>query len=108
MDPICDVTTTGDDQHWLVDIARQLVDDRLVACGNIATTKVRSVYRWEGKVEEADEYTLVLHTRTSLAEEVIRRTVEAHPYDNPQVLATRVILASPTYQQWVIDSTREP
>lgn len=105
MDPICDVTLTGDDQQWLVDHARQLVEDRLVACGNIATSTIRSVYRWEGEVQEDDEYTLVLHTRASLADEVIARTVDAHPYDNPQVLATPVVAANPAYQQWVLDST---
>lgn len=107
MDPICDITVTADDADWLTGLVRRLVEDRLVACGNITLTPVRSIYRWEGAVEEADEVTVVLHTRASLAHEVIARVVAEHPYDNPQVLALPVVVASPAYQQWVLDETSD-
>lgn len=107
MDEICDVTITVDDAKWLTGFVRSLVTDRLVACGNISTTKVQSIYRWEGEVEEADEYAVVLHTRRSLAEKVIERTEADHPYDTPQVLVLPVVAASAGYQQWVLDSTDE-
>jgi periplasmic divalent cation tolerance protein len=107
-DDICDVTVTADDRAWLEGFVRSLVEDRLVACGNIATTPVRSIYRWEGEVEDAEEYSVVLHTRRSLAEAVVARTEAEHPYDTPQVLVTPVVASSAGYRRWVLDSTHTP
>lgn len=108
MDEICDVTITADSADWLVDFVRRLVDDRLVACGNISVSPVRSIYRWEGEIEDAEEVAVVLHTRRSLVGRVIERTEAEHPYDTPQVLAIPVVAASVGYHQWVLDSTIEP
>lgn len=108
MEDICDITVTSDDRDWLVAFVRALVDDRLVACGNVTVTPVRSIYRWEGEVEEADEVAVVLHTRRSLADRVIARTEAEHPYDTPQVLVVPVAAAAAGYHRWVLDSTADP
>jgi periplasmic divalent cation tolerance protein len=108
VEEICDITVTADDRDWLVGCVRGLVDDRLVACGNITTTPVRSIYRWEGAVEEADELSVVLHTRRALADRVIARIEEDHPYDTPQVLVVPVVAAAEGYRRWVVESTSDP
>lgn len=108
MEDICDITVTADDRGWLVGFVRGLVDDRLVACGNVTVTPVRSIYRWEGEVEEADEVAVVLHTRRSLADRVIARTEAEHPYDTPQVLVVPVVGAAAGYRRWVVESTVDP
>lgn len=108
MDEIVDVTITAGSADWLAEFVRGLVSDRLAACGNIATTPVRSIYRWEGDVEDDTEALVVLHTRRSLVPEIVERTNAEHPYDVPQVLAIPVVAANPAYHQWVLDETREP
>jgi periplasmic divalent cation tolerance protein len=108
VDEICDVTITAASIDWLVEFTRGLVADRLAACGNISTSAVRSIYRWDGAIEDDTEAVVVLHTRRSLMPEIVERTNAEHDYDTPQVLAVPVVAANPAYQQWVLDETREP
>ena len=105
MDEICDVTITADDAEWLAGWVRRLVEDRLAACGNIDVGRVRSIYRWEGAVEDGEEVRVTLHTRRSLVPAIIERADADHPYDTPQVLAVPVVAAHPGYHRWVLDST---
>lgn len=104
MTEIVDVTITGPDADWLADHTRALLDDRLAACGNIIPT-IRSLYRWQGTVEDDAEAYLVLHTRAEHVPTIIERTNAAHPYDTVQILATAVVDADPDYRRWVLDET---
>jgi periplasmic divalent cation tolerance protein len=103
---ICEVVITADDEGWLLDFTRALVRDRLVACGQ-HITPVRSIYLWQGGVEESVETRVALHTRASLVPAVFERTRSEHPYDVPCVLALRVDQVNPDYRAWVIASTRD-
>jgi len=104
VEPIVDVTITAPDAEWLADFTRRLIEDRLVASGNI-TENVRSIYRWQGEIEDATEAKVTLHTRVSLVPMIVERTNAEHPYDVPQVLAVPVVDANPAYRRWVLDST---
>jgi periplasmic divalent cation tolerance protein len=104
---ICEVVITADDEGWLLDFTRALVRDRLVACGQ-HITPVRSIYLWQGGIEESVETRVALHTRASLVPAVFERTRSEHPYDVPCVLAVRVDQVNPDYRAWVIASTRDP
>ena len=104
---ICEVVITADDEGWLLDFTRALVRDRLVACGQ-HITPVRSIYLWQGGIEESVETRVALHTRASLLPAVLERTRSEHPYDVPCVLALRVDQVNPDYRAWVIASTRDP
>src|SRR5690606_27534827 len=95
------------DAGWLAELARTLVEERLAACGNVVDG-VRSVYRWEGAVEDEREALVTLHTRRSLVPEVVARVAALHPYDTPQVLAHAVVGADPRYRAWVLAETRTP
>ncbi|MEM7339401.1 MAG: divalent-cation tolerance protein CutA [Actinomycetota bacterium] len=104
MTDIVDVSITGPDADWLAVHTRSLIEARLVACGNIVPA-IRSIYRWEGAVEDDTEAYLVLHTQRRHVAEIIRLTNAAHPYDTAQILATAVIEADPAYAQWVVAET---
>jgi periplasmic divalent cation tolerance protein len=105
-DEICDVTITAASAEWLAGWVRGLVEERLAACGNIDAGTVRSIYRWEGRIEDEEEARVTLHTRRSLVPEIIARADRDHPYDTPQVLAVPVVAAHPGYRRWVLESTR--
>jgi periplasmic divalent cation tolerance protein len=106
MEEIADVSITAESADWLAGFTRSIVNDRLAACGNIVPS-IRSIYRWEGTIEDDAEALLVLHTRQSLVPAIIERANREHPYDTPQVLAVPVIDANPAYRDWILASTRE-
>jgi periplasmic divalent cation tolerance protein len=106
MEPIADVSITAESADWLADFTRSIVGDRLAACGNIVPS-IRSIYRWEGAIEDDNEALVVLHTRHSLVPAIIERANREHPYDTPQVLAVPVVDANPAYRDWVLASTRD-
>jgi len=103
-DDVCEVVITADDEGWLIDFTRSLVTDRLAACGH--HQPIRSVYRWEGALQEERETRVALHTRRSLVTKIIDRVRAAHPYEVPCVLALPVFDGNPAYVDWVLTETR--
>ncbi|MFC6015534.1 divalent-cation tolerance protein CutA [Plantactinospora solaniradicis] len=103
---VCEVIITGPDPEWLAGFTRQLVDDRLAACGH-NITPVRSIYRWSGEVHDNQEARVALHTRRSLVGVIIDRTNAQHPYVVPCVIATPIVGGNPEYLQWILTETRE-
>ena len=77
-----------------------------MACGSVSTG-LRSLYRWDGAVQDEPEAIVTLHTRASLVPALIERTDRDHPYDVPG-FRYKTLHASPAYHQWVLDSTNEP
>ena len=94
------VLVTAPDDETPGTIARALVEEGLVACVNIVPG-VRSVYRWEGAVQEDAEVMLVLKTRADRCAAVAARVADLHPYDLPEVLALPVSTGSDAYLEWV-------
>jgi periplasmic divalent cation tolerance protein len=87
------------------ELARALVEARLVACGNVVPG-LRSIYRWQGKVEDEPEVLLILKTTRerlpALRDELLRR----HPYQVPEVLALPVEAGSAAYLEWLAAQVR--
>jgi periplasmic divalent cation tolerance protein len=86
-------------------VAQALVERRLAACVNILAP-CRSVYRWQGAVESAEEHPLLIKTtadRYPAVEEAIRGL---HPYELPEIVAVPLSAGLPGYLQWVADETR--
>lgn len=104
MEPLADITVSAPDADWLTTLTHQLVEQRLVACGNVIPG-VRSTYRWAGHIEQADEAVVLFHTRAALVPRVIEAVEAQHPYDTPQVVALPVLATNAAYHQWVLDST---
>ncbi len=84
-------------------IARRLVEERLAACCTIAA-EVESVYRWEGKVEEATETMVMIKTDREHFPELERRIRQLHSYDVPEIIALPVVAGSEAYLRWIGES----
>jgi len=101
------VLTNLPDSEAAAKLAAALIDERLAACVNILAP-CRSYYRWQGKIEEAQEVPLVIKTTASrygALEEAIRK---AHPYDLPEIIALPIAAGLPAYLAWVADETDVP
>ncbi|MBI4561952.1 MAG: divalent-cation tolerance protein CutA [Candidatus Rokubacteria bacterium] len=81
-------------------IARSLVAERLAACVNVVPG-VRSVFFWEGQLQEEAEALLVIKTRRERYEALQRRILELHAYSVPEVLALPVEAGAPAYLAWL-------
>jgi periplasmic divalent cation tolerance protein len=102
----CEVVITADSADWLANFTRDLVDDGLAACGqNISA--IRSIYRWQGSIEDEAEARVALHTRASLVPAIIERTKAVHPYDVPCVIALPIQAGNPDYLAWIAQETSE-
>ena len=85
-------------------IARVLVEERLAAAVHVHDG-VRSVYRWQGAIEEAREVVLVARTRAALVARLSARVVALHSYQCPAVVAVPVCGGNPDYLAWLEDQT---
>lgn len=86
-------------------IARALVAEHLAACVNVVPG-IRSIFFWEGRLQEEPEALLVVKTRRECYDALQRRVIELHPYSVPEVLALPVEAGSPTYLAWVEETVR--
>jgi periplasmic divalent cation tolerance protein len=93
---------TAPDSETGTRIARALVEERLVACVNLVPG-VRSIYRWEGAVEDEAEVLLVLKTRSDRAGDLVARVAELHPYELPEVVMLPAVGGNPPYLEWVLE-----
>ena len=81
-------------------IARGLVEERLAACVNIVDG-VRSVYHWQGKIEEGQETMLVIKSRRDLFDNLQQRLAAMHSYEVPEAIAIPVVDGLPAYLDWM-------
>ena len=100
MTGIVTVYATFASDEEAVRIARILVEERLAACANILGG-CRSIYRWQGKVEQADEVAALFKTRSERAETLIARLAELHSYEVPAAVVWPIADALPAYAGWV-------
>lgn len=98
------VLCTCPDEASAEGIATALVEARLAACVNLLP-QVRSIYRWEGRLEHSNEWLLLIKTgakRYTALEQLIR---ELHPYELPEVIAVPVHTGLTDYLRWVDECT---
>ena len=84
-------------------IGRAMVEEKLAACINIVGA-VRSIYRWHGKVETADEVAAIFKTTDERAGELITRVAALHSYDVPCITAWPIDRELRAYADWVEES----
>lgn len=96
------IYTTWPDRQSAIDAATVLVTEKLCACTNILAP-MTSVYRWQGKVETADETPMVLKAGSPAIEALRARLVGLHPYDEPCFLALAVDndASADSFLEWV-------
>jgi periplasmic divalent cation tolerance protein len=85
-------------------LADALVQRRLAACVSILPG-MRSVYRWQGRIETAQECLLLAKTTALRYAELEAAVRSLHPYDLPEILAVEVARGLPGYLRWLEDST---
>lgn len=100
MSDIIIVYTTFQTEKDARQLSRTLLSKRLIACAQIDAPIV-SLYWWNGKIEEGQEFRLVMKSRKELWEalEVAIRSI--HPYETPEIIATEVFAASSDYTKWI-------
>lgn len=86
-------------------IAEALVGERLAACVN-TLPGLRSVYRWQGAVERAEEVLLLIKTTAARLDALKDRVVDLHPYELPEVVAVEVAGGLAAYLAWIAEQTR--
>lgn len=99
------VFMTAPDEETAAKIARTLVEERLCACVNVVP-RVRSIYRWEGKVEDGAEVLCVVKTVAEKVAPLLGRIRELHPYKVPEGIALAVESGLPDYLGWIVDETK--
>lgn len=85
-------------------LAETLVGEGLAACVNVMPG-IRSVYRWQGKIEQAEEVALIAKTRRELAERLIARAKALHSYDCPCIVVWPIVAGLPAYLDWIAAET---
>jgi periplasmic divalent cation tolerance protein len=99
------VLTTASSKDEARKIGRALVEGLLAACVNIVP-QVGSIYRWEGEVEEAEEWLLMVKTTRTAFERVRDAISEHHSYDVPECIAVPIESGSAAYLNWIGDSVK--
>lgn len=103
--PLCLVLSTFPDHDTARRIATALVEARLAACVNLVPS-VQSIYRWQGKVESADEVLAVVKTTAEMYPQLEARLKELHPYEVPEIVALPTERVLEAYAKWVSEMTK--
>ena len=85
-------------------IGRLVVEERLAACVNILG-QIQSIYRWQGRVESAQEVAAIFKTTHDRADSLITRIAGLHSYDVPCIATWPIDKILGSYAEWVEDST---
>ena len=86
-------------------LARRLVEARVAACVTILPG-ARSIYRWQGAIESAGEWLLVIKSSRELFAQLRAALERLHSYEVPEVLAVQVVEGAPNYLNWLEDQLR--
>ena len=84
-------------------IARRVVEEKLAACANILAP-CHSIYRWQGKIEEASEVPVLFKTAAAASPKLLARIGQLHSYDAPAAMVWPIDAAMPEYAEWVRES----
>lgn len=94
------------DEAVALTIGRSVVEQRLAACVNLLPA-VRSLYQWQGKIEEATEITMLIKTTQARYAELQDAIKARHPYDVPEIIALPIMAGLPEYLEWVVTETNK-
>ncbi|OGW55674.1 MAG: cytochrome C biogenesis protein CcdA [Nitrospirae bacterium RBG_13_43_8] len=98
------VLITTSDEVEAARIARALVEARLAGCVNIIKD-IRSIYSWQGKIEEEKEVLMMAKTQKSLLDPLMEKVKELHSYTVPEIIALPIIQGSEDYLKWLKEVT---
>jgi len=95
---ICFVTAGNENNA--MKIANILVEKRLAPCVSVIPS-LKSVYRWQGKVEKSDEFLLIIKSRKTLSKDIIQTVRENHTYTVPEVVFMDIAAGNEEYLDWM-------
>jgi periplasmic divalent cation tolerance protein len=110
MTDVLQVFTTLPTREQAQAVARQLIEERHAACVQVLGP-LESTYRWQGKVEQAEEWLLLVKTTQAAYRALEGALRRLHPYEVPEILATAATAGYPAYLDWVsaqVNSTHQP
>jgi len=97
------VISTAGSREEALRIANALVEEKLAACVNIVGP-IESVYRWQGKVESAQEFLMLIKTIASRSASTVSRIRELHSYEVPEAIEITIDDGSQEYLKWIRES----
>ena len=86
-------------------VAQQLVTENLAACANVIPA-VESIYRWQGKIENAQEVLVFFKTTAARYPAFQDKLKSLHPYDVPEIICLRIADGLPEYLRWVAENSK--
>jgi periplasmic divalent cation tolerance protein len=98
------VFITAPSEDEAANIAKALVEDRLAACVNIVRN-LRSIYSWQGKVEDESEVLMIVKTQEKLFNSLAQKVREMHSYTVPEIIALPIVVGSEDYLKWLREVT---
>lgn len=99
------VLITTPNEEEAVKIAKTLVEEKLAGCINIIKN-IRSIYSWQGKIEDDSEVLMIVKTRSELFEELEKRVKSMHSYTVPEIISMDIKKGSESYLKWLIEVTK--
>lgn len=105
-EPIVLVFTAVPDLNVGERLVKDLVDERVIACGSVLG-EMTSIYRWGGEVRREGERLVILKTRRERVPELFARVTELHPYEVPELVALRAEAVAEAYARWLREETTE-
>lgn len=94
------VFMTASNREEAMKIVRTLLEERLIACGNIVDS-VSSLFWWKGEIEEEKEVLVIMKSNEKLFKKLPKRVKELHSYDVPEILALPIVDGSSSYLEWL-------
>jgi len=101
--PFAVVITTCGGKDTAEQIAARLVDERLAAC--VQMFPIASIYRWEGAVQQAEEWMLLSKIRAADYANVEAAIRAVHPYSNPEIIEIGIEKGAQAYLDWIVSVT---
>ena len=98
------VQTTTDSRAEAMELGRAAVEARLAACAQVAGP-VASTYWWEGGIERAEEWLVLLKLPAARLGELTAFLTERHSYDEPEIVALPIVAGSPAFLSWLTEET---
>ena len=98
------VLITAPNEEEAAKISRTVVEESLAACVSIIRS-VRSIYRWQGRVEDESEVLMIAKTKRALFDRLKGRIKELHSYEVPEIIGLPVIEGSKQYLDWLSQET---
>ncbi|MDP2754835.1 MAG: divalent-cation tolerance protein CutA [Nitrospirota bacterium] len=98
------VFITASNEDEAARIAKALIGARLAGCVNLIKN-IRSIYSWQGKVEDETEVLMIVKTQKSLFDSLMKKVKELHSYTVPEIIAIPIVEGSEDYLKWLREVT---